>query len=149
MPLLCGTLSGKQAPPRQGLLRLSGLSWLYPRYTVTDVDLLMVDVDDPYVEERVIAAAFGAITAHQMPDPGGAFERALSEWLEELKRWYLVGGDRPTSHELIRTYVRASFEFAAELHPSALPDGIDGNAMVFATPPAPAPIHEADEHADE
>lgn len=109
----------------------------------------MLAVDDPYIEERVIAAAFGAMTAHQMPDPGGPFERALEEWLQELKRRYLEGGDRPTSHELIRTYVRSSFEFAAKLHPSALPSGIDADALVFAPPPVVVPIHEGDQHAEE
>src|SRR5207237_9641735 len=77
-----------------------------------DLATRMLDVDDPYVVERVVAAAFGAASAHQMPDPGGPFEHALAGWLVELRDRFLDGGSTPTSHELLRGYVRATFELA-------------------------------------
>lgn len=104
----------------------------------------MLAVDDPYVVERVIGAAFGAVTAHQMPDPGGPFEQALRAWLVELQGRYLEGGSSPTSHELLRTYVRATFEFAGTLHPSAVPEGVHPFDLAFA-PVSPAPVMAEDD----
>ncbi|GAA4100812.1 hypothetical protein [Actinomadura miaoliensis] len=104
-----------------------------------DLATRMLDVDDPYVVERIIGAAFGAASAHQMPDPGGTFERALAGWLIELRDHFLRDGSSPTSHELLRSYVRAIFEFAGTLHPSAVPDDVDPFTLTFVSPP-PAPV---------
>lgn len=109
----------------------------------------MLDVDDPYVVERILAATFGATAAHQMPDPGGSFERALTEWLVALADRYLVGGSTPTSHELTRTYISATFEFAATLHPTAVPEGVTRDQLMLAAPPPASPISDDDERAEE
>ena len=114
-----------------------------------DLATRMLDVDDPYVVERVIGAAFGAASAHQMPDPGGPFEQALAAWLIELHDRFLDGGSSPTSHELLRSYVRATFELAGTLHPGAVPAGIDPCALTFAAV-SPAPVMgDDDPHAEE
>ncbi|TCJ32303.1 NACHT domain-containing NTPase [Parafrankia sp. BMG5.11] len=109
-----------------------------------DLATRMLDVDDPYVVERVISAAFGAAGAHQMPDPGGTFERALAGWLVELRDRFLEEGSTSTSHELLRDYLRATFEFAGTLHPGAVPDGVDPAALTFAVVP-PAPVMADDD----
>ncbi len=109
-----------------------------------EIAVRMLDVDDPYVVERVIGAAFGAASAHQMPDPGGPFEGALAEWLVELRDRFLDGGTSPTSHELLRNYVRATFELAGSLHPGALPPLVDPVALAFAAVP-PAPVMADDD----
>jgi len=109
----------------------------------------MVEVDDPYVEERIVVAALGTMTLYQSPDPGGVFTRALAAWLGVLNHRYLDGGRSPTSNELIRTYVRASFEFAQRLHPAAMPDGIAAEDLRFAPPPPFEPMDDDDERADE
>lgn len=110
----------------------------------------MLDVNDPYVTERLLGASFGTATVHQMPDPGGAFERTLRAWLEELERRY-IGSDAvsPTSHQLARQYISGSFEFAERLHPSAVPEGIDPEALSFAPGAEPEPIASDDERAGE
>ena len=110
----------------------------------------MLDGNDPYVTERLLGASFGAATVHQMPDPGGAFERTLRVWLGELKRRYL-GSDAvsPTSHQLTRQYIGGLFEFAEQLHPSAVPESVDPNALSFAAGPGLEPIAKDDERADE
>ncbi len=114
-----------------------------------DLAARMLDVDDPYVIERVIGAAFGAATAHQMPDPGGPFAEALRGWLVDLQSRFLDGGSCPTSHEQLRTYVRATFEFAGTLHPGAVPEGVDPFDLTFA-PVSPAPVMADDDpNADE
>ena len=97
----------------------------------------MLDVDDPYVVERVVAAAFGAASARQMPDPSGAFEQALAGWLVELRDRFLDAGMTPTTHALLRDYVRATFEFAGALHPAAVPAGTDPATLTFAAVPLP------------
>jgi hypothetical protein len=109
----------------------------------------MITANDPYIEERVIAAAFGAASAHQMPDPGGPFVPALADWLAVLAQRYLSGGNAPTSHELIRTYVRSTFELAAILHREAVPEGVDPLDLQFSAPSTPVPMREDDPNADE
>src|SRR6185312_14076208 len=89
-------------------------------------------------------AAFGAASAHQMPDPGGPFEHALTGWLVELRARFLDGGSTPTSHELLRSYVRATFELAGTLHPGSVPAGGNPFALTFATLP-PAPVMADDD----
>lgn len=114
-----------------------------------DLAARMANVDDPYIEERVVAAALGAATTHQMPDPGGPFERALGRWLAVLQDRYLNGGTAPTSHELLRMYVRSTFEFAGALHPDALPPGIEADDLVFATTPPADVMADDDPNAEE
>lgn len=114
-----------------------------------DVAARFLDVDDPYVVERVVGAALGAGTAHQMPDPAGRFENALAQWLTQLRDCYLTGGSTPTSHELLRSYVRATFELAGTLHPPAVPAGIDAFTLSFAEVPPVPTLAEDDERATE
>ncbi|SUE28938.1 Uncharacterised protein [Nocardia farcinica] len=97
----------------------------------------MIEVDDPYVVERTVAAAFGAACAHQMPDPAGPFEHALRDWLARLRGCFLDGGSSPTSHELLREYIRITYQFVGTLHSAAVPHGVDPFALRFA-PVAPA-----------
>jgi hypothetical protein len=109
----------------------------------------MLNVDDPYVVERVVGAAFGAASAHQMPDPGGPFERALAGWLVELRDRFLDGASTPTSHELLRSYIQATFEFAGTLHPGAAPAGVDPFALTFAAVPPAQVMADEDPNAAE
>jgi hypothetical protein len=114
-----------------------------------DLAARMLNVDDPYVVERVVGAAFGAASARQMPDPGGAFEHALAGWLAELRDRFLDGGTSPTSHELLRDYIRAAFELAGALHPAAVPADIDPDALTFAAmQPALAMANDAPHAAE-
>lgn len=109
-----------------------------------DLAARLLDADDPYVVERIVGATFGAASSHQMPDPGGPFEHALAGWLMELQDRYLDGGSTPTTHELLRSYVRALFELAGTLHPGAVPAGVDAFSLKFA-PVARAPAMEDDD----
>ncbi|MFI1952846.1 NACHT domain-containing protein [Streptomyces xinghaiensis] len=109
-----------------------------------DLAARMLDIDDPYVIERVVAAAFGAVSAHQMPDPGGPLEGALRDWLVQLRDRFVNGGTTPTSHEQLRGHVRATYEFAGVLHPAAVPEGVDAFAPRFAAV-APAEVMEDDD----
>ena len=67
-------------------------------------------VNDTYVVERVLAAAYGGAMSWQMPEPNGPFERSLRSWLEVLRDEYLgPGAHSPTSHALLRSYVSGCF----------------------------------------
>jgi hypothetical protein len=109
-----------------------------------------LDVDDPYVVERVLGATYGMAMHHQMPDPGGPFERALAEYLREVSARFV--GDAavaPTSHQLIRHYVAGLFEFAGRLHPAAVPESLDPFEVTFAAGPTPDSLGEDDERGIE
>jgi len=107
----------------------------------------MLDVDDPYIVERVVGAAFGAASAHQMPDPGGPFEISLASWLRVLADHFLAGGSTPTTHELLRSYVRATFEFAGTLHPGSVDDEVDPFSLEFGAPQTSPTFRDEDENA--
>ncbi|TQS42770.1 NACHT domain-containing protein [Cryptosporangium phraense] len=109
----------------------------------------MLDVDDPYVVERVVGAACGASTARQLPDPGGQFEEAFGRWLTELRDRFLDGGTTPTSHELLRSYIRVTYQLAGKLHPSCVPDGVNPAAVTFAAVPRPPSMTATDPNAAE
>ena len=104
-------------------------------------------VNDAYVGERVVAAAYGVTTAHQLDDP--EFGRQLSAYLSDLTA--LVAGDAaiaPTFHRLTRYYIASTVEFAQIHYPQAVPaeamDGID-----FAPGPLPEPLTGDDSRREE
>lgn len=109
----------------------------------------MICVNDPYVEERMVAAAFGTATFHQQTADQSPFVRAFGEWLVVLKQRYLVNAPDLTTNELIRTYVRASFEIAEQLHPAALPADMIDAPLQFTAQAPPESIDKHDERADE
>jgi hypothetical protein len=109
-----------------------------------------LELDDPYVYERCLAACFGAAAEHQMPDPGGSFEQSLAHFLEALRDAFLgASATHPSSHQLLRQYVAALFEFAAALHPAAMLEGVDAAALDFAPGPEPTPLGTEDELGEE
>jgi hypothetical protein len=111
-----------------------------------DLALRTLELNDPYVYERCIAACFGAAGEHQMPDPGGSFEQGLARFLEALRDAFLgAAATHPSSHQLLRQYVTVLFELAAALHPAAVPEGVDPAALDFAPGPEPAPLGTEDE----
>lgn len=114
------------------------------RYGAADPDKIFslalesLDVDDPYVMERLLAASVGAALEHQMPDPGGGFTGALRAFLVGLGEHFLEPDPRSaTSHVLIRDHVRTLVEFAAALHPHAFPADLNQTALEFGSGPVP------------
>lgn len=109
----------------------------------------LLDVDDLYLVERVIGAALGASTEHQMPDPGGPFEGAMAGWLVELRDRFLAEGSTPSSHEILRSYIRVTFELGGILHPGSVPFDVDPFALKFAATPPPVVMTDDDPMAAE
>lgn len=92
----------------------------------------LLDVNDPYVIERVLAAAFGAVTSHQMPDPASSLVPSLRALLERLNELLLSPDSLgPTWNINIRSYTEALIEYASKLQPAALPPAIDTSTYSF------------------
>jgi hypothetical protein len=106
-----------------------------------------LEINDPYVGERVIAAAYGVTTAHQQRDD--EFGHQLRTYLEALLA--AVAGDAPTAptfHRLIRYYIAGTFEFARIYYPDAVPAlAVDG--IGFFDGQLPEPLFEGNERYDE
>ncbi len=122
----------------------AALYW-YGRHDPAGLCALALDalaVNDRYVGERMVASAYGVVTAHQQHDAG--FEEILVAYLDGLLR--NVSGPEPsapTYHRLIRYYIAGTFEFARQHYPQAVPgDAVDG--IVFADAPLPEPLPEGD-----
>ncbi|MCL8023778.1 NACHT domain-containing protein [Nocardioides bruguierae] len=122
----------------------AALYW-YGRHDPAGLCALALDaltVNDPYVGERMVASAYGVVTAHQQHTPG--FDEILGDYLHGLLR--TVSGSEPsapTYHRLIRYYIAGTFEFARQHNPQAVPgDAVDG--IVFADAPLPEPLPEGD-----
>lgn len=104
-------------------------------------------INDPYVSERMTAAAYSVATAHQLPNP--TFEAALATYLTALLP-ALTGpaAASPTSHALIRYYVTGTFKFADSFYPAALPAGTT-LPLTFTAGPAVVPLPEGDPRREE
>ena len=110
----------------------------------------LLEVNDPYVWERVLAASLGAATAYQMPDPGGQIEEPLTRFLAQLAAKFLgATAASPTSHQGARQYIAGLFEFAGTLHPGTVPDGIDPSQLSWGVGETPVAIGKEDERAEE
>ena len=122
----------------------AALYW-YGRHDPAELFALALDalaVNDPYVGERMVASAYGVVTAHQKYD--AEFEETLAAYLDGLLR--VVSGaepSAPTYHRLIRYYIAGTFDFARQHYPQAVPgDAVDG--IVFADTTLAEPLPEGD-----
>lgn len=93
--------------------------------------------NDPYVPERLLAAAYGVL----MAAPGGGCDLAddLGGFLDGL--WASFCGDatvRPTEHWLVREYVMGIVQLASRYYPAAMGRWTDG--IVFNRPRRAEPI---------
>lgn len=104
-------------------------------------------VNDAYVGERMLAAAYGVVMSHQRAN--AEFAVILKPFLEELAS-ALVGASAsaPTHHYLARHYVRGIVAFAAKFYTSSLPPSLSAT-WLFATPATVQPLVEGAPGADE
>jgi hypothetical protein len=109
-----------------------------------------LQINDIYVAERLIGAAYGVAMAHQIVNP--TLEGELRTLLADLAT-ALVGPEAssPTNHWLLREYVVGLFAFSARYYPAALPGtGVADHAAFRAAaapvgPPDAAGREEANE----
>jgi len=104
-------------------------------------------VNDTYVSDRMLAAAYGVVMSHQQVDAG--FGELLRPFLEQLAS-ALVGqsATAPTHHYLARLYVRGIAAFAARFYPASLPTSLSGT-WAFAAPAPVQALPKGDPGADE
>jgi len=100
-----------------------------------------LETNDPYVPERLLAAAFGVMMA--APGESREFGDELSEFLDGL--WAAYCGETavsPTEHWLIREYVRGIVEVAQRYYQQPASKWVHGED--FASPHRPQPIPASD-----
>lgn len=109
-----------------------------------------LDTNDPYIWNAMLPACFAVATEHQMPVPGGPYERSLKDVLELLTD-RLVGkaASHPTSNQLVRQTVADLLLFARALHSSAAPANVDMEAPDFAPGPQTDRLPRGSEAGDE
>lgn len=108
-----------------------------------------LEINDPYVSERTMAAAYGMVMAHQLPDDD--FGAALRQFLIGV-RDALIDPEaaRPTNDWLVRLYVQGTFRLAAVYYPGTLPEELpEGTELEFRSSPTAEPIAEDDPREDE
>lgn len=104
-------------------------------------------VNDAYVGERVVAAAYGIATANQLNDP--EFGDCLATYLNQLAE-VLTGptATTPTFHRLTRYYAAGTIEFARVHYPGAIPAAVL-DSVEFAPGPLPEALHDDDARRNE
>jgi hypothetical protein len=83
-------------------------------------------INDVYVSERLLAASYGVVMAHQQYD--AKFQVPLASFL--LKMGNAVYGPyatHPTNHWLVRLYMQGIVTFARVYYPEAIPENIAAN----------------------
>ncbi|MBD1853165.1 hypothetical protein H6F87_24795 [Cyanobacteria bacterium FACHB-502] len=133
-------------------LRDQATSALYWFGRVDPVGLFGLTIDslplnDAYVSERMLAAAYGVVMSHQQA--GAEFGEPLRHLLAGIAS-ALVGpsATSPTTHYLSRLYVRGIIKFTAKFYPGSLPSELLVGWSF--TGPAPVqPIAKSDPRADE
>ncbi len=90
-----------------------------------------LDVNDPYVSERMFAAAYGVVMGKQRkPDE---IREALADFVERVAR-RIVGDNAtsPTNHWMTRVYFQGVVNFAQRFLQSIMPNGIvDSDGQVI------------------
>ncbi|WP_124778846.1 MULTISPECIES: hypothetical protein [Micromonospora] len=102
------------------------------------------DINDEYVSERMAAASYGVVMAHQVHDT--TIAQALPPFLAALVET-LVGpaARRPTNHWLTRLHVHGIFTFAATYYPGADTAALDANGRIaFGEGPAVNLLEDSD-----
>lgn len=102
---------------------------------------ILLDTNDPYVSERVMAATYGAVTDHQMPEQASSLAPSLRAFLQQLSDRFLIPNAlAPTWNIYIRAYIEGLIEYATKLQPDALPPGLNPLAYKFQQAETPVPV---------
>lgn len=114
-----------------------------------ELTLDALNINDPYVPERLLAASYGVVMAHQLPDP--TFADALAEYLRGLQAAFIGHtASAPTNHWLMRHYVQMTVMFARKYYGEIVPDGFKAEWRVpFTSGPAVEPISDDDARGQE
>jgi hypothetical protein len=130
----------------QATLSLFWFGRVEPGY-LFELTLDALSVNDAYVGERMLAAAYGVVMSHQQTAAG--FAQELQAFLHGLES-ALIGpsATAPTRHHLSRMYVRGIVGFAVKFCPATLPASLQSD-WAFAASAKVVPIPEGDPRVDE
>lgn len=104
-------------------------------------------INDPYIAERMLAAAYGVTMAYQQHD--AEFCTHLEKFLKELSESVVgTSATLPTSHYMARTYIRGIVSLAQKFYQSAVPEALIGH-WTFGSPPTVTSIPDQDPRAKE
>ncbi|MFL1906144.1 hypothetical protein ACJWDR_44820 [Streptomyces tauricus] len=122
----------------------AALYW-YGRHDIRGLFTLTLEaitVNDAYVGERMVAACYGAATAHQPHTPD--LEAALPVYLTGLLNTFTGHqATHPTFHALTRYYVSSTFDLAHRYYPATVPAAAE-LPLAFTPAPAITPLPEGD-----
>jgi hypothetical protein len=87
-----------------------------------DLTIDALDINDPYVPERMLAAGYGVAMALQHDAENGAFvDEVLPHATEQIyEKMFAPGAPHATTHLLARNYARRVIEIAARHRPGVL-----------------------------
>ena len=113
-----------------------------------DLTIESLEINDPYVAERMLACAYGVAMAHQKTTPSLA--TVFGPYLESLAAAVLGdGAAHPTNHWLSRTYIRGTFQLARKYYSSLVPSSARRVALNFAPAGEAESLPEDDERTEE
>ena len=107
-----------------------------------------LEINDPYLAERLLAASYGVCMAHQIPD--SQFEEALTQYVQGIEA-ALIGpkASHPTHHCLARLHAQGAISLAAKFYPDAVPKSLRGKKHVRFAPGASVKPLSSGKRADE
>jgi hypothetical protein len=108
-----------------------------------------LSINDPSVSERALAASYGVVMAHQMPD--ALFEKDLAQFISSLLGSLGTSqSTNPTNNWLLRLYVEGCVELACVYYKGAVAaEQLNGGKFPFASGPAVDRIEMGDPRAAE
>jgi hypothetical protein len=108
-----------------------------------------LSINDPSVSERALAASYGVVMAHQMPD--ALFEKDLAQFISGLLGSLGTSqGTNATNNWLLRLYVEGCVELACVYYKGAVAaEQFNGGKFPFASGPAVDRIETGDSRAAE
>lgn len=109
-----------------------------------ELTLDALNINDSYVPERLLAASYGVVMAHQLPDP--TFADALAAYLRGLQVAFTgATATAPTNHWLMRHYVQMTVMFARKYYGETVPSAFEAEGRMPFTPgTAVEPIKDGD-----
>lgn len=122
----------------------------FGRFNTADLFGLTIEslgINDQYVPERMLAAAYGVAMAHQQYD--AEFSTRFEKFLKELADAVVgISATQPTSHYLVRTYIRGIVSLAQKFYQQAVPDTLKDH-WTFGSAPEVTSLLDQDPRSEE
>ena len=92
-------------------------------------------INDFYIPERLLAASYGVVMAHQIYD--SEFTATIAPFISELCNAFTgSNATHPTNHWLARLYIQGIVTFAHLYYPGSIPEGFRDDGIISFSPGA-------------